>query len=234
MYSIQFTMHNLPAGLVKENSPASVGYRNGPCRGVRRVLTPLMLMVGIVFTQSTLAADSDPLFETHELVEITVFAPFKTINKKRDTSVSYPAKLSYGTDEGVVNLDIQVEARGKNRRKRIVCKSPPLRFHPSCWRRPGQEQHRPILRHGGRDRPSRRFQRLHSRRAPRSHRVAGRTGAGAIEAAISAMIALRYLDSTTDRALGIGLTPSRRRPLRGARGPAARDAGRSLPKCCPR
>lgn len=85
-------------------------------------------MAGIVISQSATADGNDPLFETHELLELTLHAPIKTINRKRDRSISYPARFSFRIDDETVNLDVQVEARGKNRRKRTVCKSPPLRI----------------------------------------------------------------------------------------------------------
>ncbi|MCZ6855004.1 MAG: hypothetical protein O7G86_13915 [Gammaproteobacteria bacterium] len=83
---------------------------------------------GMALAHSAMADHDDPLFESHDLLELTLHAPIKTINRKRDTSISYPAGISFRTGADALTLDVQVEVRGKNRRKRIVCKSPPLRL----------------------------------------------------------------------------------------------------------
>ncbi|MCZ6640273.1 MAG: hypothetical protein O7F71_01745, partial [Gammaproteobacteria bacterium] len=71
---------------------------------------------------------NDPLFATHELLELTLQAPMKTLSRKRDTSISYPSNIVYSLADHAVSLDVQVEVRGKYRRQPMVCRAPPLRI----------------------------------------------------------------------------------------------------------
>ena len=88
----------------------------------------LVCIAGIVLSQSVLAVGNDPLFETHELFELTLHAPIKTLNRNRDTSIRYPSSIGYGVDAHAINLDVQVEVRGKYRRQPMICRTPPLRI----------------------------------------------------------------------------------------------------------
>ncbi len=77
--------------------------------------------------QDTLGA---PLFASHELLELTLEADFRALNRDRDDDrVEHPARIWF-RDEfgGLDSLDIEVMTRGKFRRSRSICEFPPLRL----------------------------------------------------------------------------------------------------------
>lgn len=89
----------------------------------------VVMLAGILLAQFSAASDGNPLFDSTELLELTLRAPVRRLNKVRDSAVSYPSTLSYRTDAGeTVNLDVRVEVRGKNRLLKNVCKFAPLRI----------------------------------------------------------------------------------------------------------
>lgn len=89
----------------------------------------VVMLAAVLLAQLSKANDSDPLFESNELLELTLHAPVRRINKVRDSSLRYPSTLSYRAADGkTVNLDVNVKVRGKNRLRKNVCKFPPLRI----------------------------------------------------------------------------------------------------------
>jgi len=74
---------------------------------------------------------SQPLFESHEILQLTIAAPFKTIFKERDQKSEYhPGALSYLDAEGNdVNLDVKIRTRGKFRLERSTCNFPNVRVN---------------------------------------------------------------------------------------------------------
>lgn len=72
-----------------------------------------------------------PLFESHEIVEFTLKAPFKTIFKDRSQeSEELPGTLIVQDEAGSeVTLDVKVRTRGKYRLERRTCGFPPLRVN---------------------------------------------------------------------------------------------------------
>jgi len=78
-----------------------------------------------------LAAENAPLFASHDVVEITVEGPLKTIFRERDEESEYhDAVLWYIDDSGErVTLDVGVKTRGKFRLQRRICDFPNLRFN---------------------------------------------------------------------------------------------------------
>ena len=71
-----------------------------------------------------------PLFESHEVLQLTLEAPLSDVIMERSQESSeYPGVLSYGTASGErVALDIEVKTRGKKRLDRNTCDFPPLRL----------------------------------------------------------------------------------------------------------
>ncbi|UCG88674.1 MAG: hypothetical protein JSW71_09095 [Gemmatimonadota bacterium] len=72
-----------------------------------------------------------PLFESHEILQLTIQAPFKTIFKDRDQeSEEHPGTLSYVDPDGTrVNLEVKVRTRGKFRLQRSTCDFPNVRVN---------------------------------------------------------------------------------------------------------
>jgi hypothetical protein len=74
---------------------------------------------------------SQPLFESHDLLQLTLEAPFKTIFRERDQeSEEYPGTLHYIDADGTtVRLEVQVRTRGKYRLQRSTCNFPNVRVN---------------------------------------------------------------------------------------------------------
>jgi hypothetical protein len=71
-----------------------------------------------------------PLFISDSTLAITIEGPFSTIMRNRDEAEEFPATLKYSNAEGAEHqLDIQLRARGKFRRKRDICSFAPLRVN---------------------------------------------------------------------------------------------------------
>jgi hypothetical protein len=78
---------------------------------------------------SGVAVGQDPLFESHEILELTLKGPLNTISKKRELDVPYPAVLTYRDEKNKsIELHIELESRGNFRRRRSTCKFTPLKL----------------------------------------------------------------------------------------------------------
>jgi hypothetical protein len=72
----------------------------------------------------------DPLFTSHELLEVTIAAPFRLIMQERPIDKYEPGTLRYQDSDGTfVELEIGVRTRGQFRRKPEHCKFAPLRLN---------------------------------------------------------------------------------------------------------
>jgi hypothetical protein len=69
-----------------------------------------------------------PLFESGDLLELRIEAPFATIRKSRGEQREYfPAMLTYRDEVGQEHrVDLRLRTRGKSRNDREVCRFPPL------------------------------------------------------------------------------------------------------------
>ena len=74
---------------------------------------------------------SQPLFESHEVLQLTIAAPFKTIFRDRGQESEYhPGTLSYVDAAGAnIDLDVRVRTRGKFRLQRSTCNFPNVRVN---------------------------------------------------------------------------------------------------------
>ena len=72
--------------------------------------------------------DEEGLFESDEILELTLEGDVRSIMKDRgDDHVYHPMKLTYqDSDNTMVSLDMRVRTRGNFRRQRANCKKPPL------------------------------------------------------------------------------------------------------------
>ena len=76
------------------------------------------------------AGTSQPLFASHDLLELTVEAPLRSVLRERtQESAEYPATISYldGSGNEVV-IDLEISTRGRRRLDRNICRFPPLQL----------------------------------------------------------------------------------------------------------
>ncbi|MBT8108511.1 MAG: hypothetical protein KJP17_09760 [Gammaproteobacteria bacterium] len=71
-----------------------------------------------------------PLFSSHEMLEVTIEAPFSDIMKMRSDDDYTAGTLRYQDPEaGEIVLDVGIRTRGRYRRQRDVCPFAPLRLN---------------------------------------------------------------------------------------------------------
>ncbi len=76
------------------------------------------------------SVEASPLFASSDPVTLTIRAPFKTLFDNRDDDApQQSATLTYaGPDGNPVTVELMVELRGHNRRRKRVCNFPPIRL----------------------------------------------------------------------------------------------------------
>jgi hypothetical protein len=97
-------------------------------------LVPLAIIVTAVLTLQDAAARSlaDPLFESHDILKVSIIAPIEKIVRERSTEEFAPGTLRLvGSDGSTSDFDIGIRARGNFRREN--CAYPPawLKFKKS-------------------------------------------------------------------------------------------------------
>lgn len=75
------------------------------------------------------AAGHDPLFSSHELIEVTISGPLRTLMDERPTEEDLPGKLSYLDHGERVEIDIGLRTRGRYRRQERICPFAPVRLN---------------------------------------------------------------------------------------------------------
>lgn len=79
---------------------------------------------------SEAVAEPDPLFQSDDLLDVTITAPLKTIVRDRSLEIEEDGTFSYEDGEGnLQSFDIKIRARGKSRREPQTCNFPPLRLN---------------------------------------------------------------------------------------------------------
>jgi len=74
--------------------------------------------------------DHDPLFGSHDTLDVEVEAPFKMIAKERSDEEEVPGKFRFVTESGtMVEFDVAIRARGNWRRNPDICSFPPIRLN---------------------------------------------------------------------------------------------------------
>jgi hypothetical protein len=80
------------------------------------------------FTAASLADDGaapDPLFQSHETLDVTISLPLTTMLRERPTEEDLEGTLTYTGEDGAARtLDVKIRARGHSRHQ--ICKIPPL------------------------------------------------------------------------------------------------------------
>jgi hypothetical protein len=68
-----------------------------------------------------------PLFASHELIELTIEAPFRRVFRERSQDPEeFPAVLSYDDAGQRVTIDLEISTRGRFRLQRNTCNFPPI------------------------------------------------------------------------------------------------------------
>jgi hypothetical protein len=87
-------------------------------------------IIGVLLLGFAISGTSaDPLFESDELLTLTVKGSLKQLNRERDKSVTYsPASLTYMDGDKAVEIPISLQPRGNRRLAYNTCTFPPLRL----------------------------------------------------------------------------------------------------------
>jgi len=86
-----------------------------------------LLFVACFFLLSNALGQSSNLFDTDEVMELTLRGDLKTVFKDReDDSQYHPATLHYQADQNAINIPIQIKTRGHFRKMASNCKYPPI------------------------------------------------------------------------------------------------------------
>ena len=101
--------------------------RRSPLRGVRYA----MLAWAMVAAPGLQSAEEPPkpakLFSSEDTLSVTLTAPWRELERKKDYEGPYPARIAYQDDTGRnVELDLTVERRGIKRQQ--ACRFPPIRL----------------------------------------------------------------------------------------------------------
>lgn len=85
----------------------------------------MMIVLGFLAMPTAKADSTDPLFQSQALLKVEITAPFSTLVRDRSETEYLPGVFSFEEADGtLVELDVQVRARGNFRHKN--CDFPPL------------------------------------------------------------------------------------------------------------
>ena len=92
---------------------------------MRSSLTCLLFLLALASSATADDGRPDPLFQSHDTLDVTISAPLTTLVHERPTEEYLPASLTYAGDDGeTTTFDIKVRARGHSRHE--ICDIPPL------------------------------------------------------------------------------------------------------------
>ena len=93
---------------------------------------PILVFLALV-SPATLAQDTgktDPLFDDHSVIVLTITAPMPSLLKQRPNEEYLPGRIEYTEADGsMVTIDTGVRTRGNYRRQKRICPFPPLRVN---------------------------------------------------------------------------------------------------------
>lgn len=100
----------------------------------RSGLLSVLVLAGSLAAASDAIADTpaepDPLFRSHDVLDIHITAPMSTLLDERPDEDYLPAKLSWFEPGGEqMTVDIGIRTRGNFRRQKQTCRFPPLRVN---------------------------------------------------------------------------------------------------------
>lgn len=89
-----------------------------------------MFILALALHASGLSASGKPpkLFESDDLMEITLTGPLKTVQRKKTSDIVHDGTLQYTTTEGAERvISVGIRTRGRSRRD-VACDFPPLKL----------------------------------------------------------------------------------------------------------
>ncbi len=90
--------------------------------------TAIIISLIVSTAAQAFAEETDLLFQKHEVLEITIQAPFSKIKRQNTKSKKFDGLLSYMDSTGKSNdIEVTIEVRGNYRLRKNVCKFPPLK-----------------------------------------------------------------------------------------------------------
>lgn len=93
----------------------------------------LLAAAWFLLTSSASAQEShapDPLFQSHDVLDVRIIAPLSTILSERPFEEELPASFQYKNSAGeAVEFDIKMRTRGRFRRQKKICDFPPMRLN---------------------------------------------------------------------------------------------------------
>lgn len=95
----------------------------------RWTLVGIIGFLGIGVSQAQTGKQPDPLFQSTDVLEVRISAPFRTILKERSDKEDVAGMFQYTDDAGdIKEVDVGIRTRGISRRQKDVCPFPPLRL----------------------------------------------------------------------------------------------------------
>ncbi len=92
---------------------------------MRSSLSCLLFLLVLAASAAAEVGRPDPLFQSHDTVDVTISAPLTTLVRERATEEYLLGSLSYADSDGKVRtFDVKVRARGHSRYE--ICDLPPL------------------------------------------------------------------------------------------------------------
>jgi len=93
-----------------------------------------VLLLAIALTTPALASEKKlktaPLFESNDLLEVTLRAPYSTIMRVRSREEDEPGSLTYNdAEKGEVTVELGIRTRGRYRHQEDICPWAPLRLN---------------------------------------------------------------------------------------------------------
>jgi hypothetical protein len=93
-------------------------------------LTTLITGLFLLVAATPSVADVDPLFASHDVLEVEIAAPFAMLADERPNEEEAAGKFRYSAEDGtLVEFDVAVRTRGRLRRGKETCTFPPLRLN---------------------------------------------------------------------------------------------------------
>jgi len=97
--------------------------------GYRWTLFGIIGFLGVGVSQAQTSNEFDPLFQSTDILEVRMTAPFDKILKERSDEEDIAGKFQYTNEAGELEeVDIGIRTRGISRRNKDVCPFPPLRL----------------------------------------------------------------------------------------------------------
>lgn len=98
-------------------------------RGYRWTCLAISWFLGVGISSAQTGKEADPLFQSNDILEVRIAAPFDTILRKRSDEEDLDGTLQYTNDAGAVEeVAIGIRTRGISRLDKEVCRFPPLRL----------------------------------------------------------------------------------------------------------